>query len=143
MPKLPHESFVRAFDTLLTQKLDAYEGEEVDRPLQQFDSCGMTDVEMVTRQAKAVAEEHGLTQPSCYRPDASWRLFDICCRRQLHPGLVVEVCSTQSNNDAPNKLSCYFSSTNAEVRCLTIVDLTHAGLKATVSVYVANYDCPS
>jgi hypothetical protein len=140
MPKFRHESFVRTFDKLLSDKLDAYEGGGVDCAVQRFDSCGSTDVILVPCQAKAVAERLGLPQRSCYRPEASRRLFDINRCKPRRPGLVVRVCSTQSKDDALNKLPFYFASTNAEVRCLIIVDLIHPHLKTTVSVYVAKYD---
>ncbi len=142
MPKLLHETFVRAFDNMLTRKLMAYEGEAVNTPLKFFGSCGSADVDMVPHQAKALAEDLGLSDvPSCYRPDASWSLFDRSRSKQRRPGLVLEVCSKQRKSDALKKLPFYFASTDAEVRCVIIADLTKA-LKATVSVYIANYDMP-
>ncbi len=121
MPKLMHETFVRAFDAVVTQKLKAYEGGKVDA--QNFVPCGCSDVDIVAHQAKAWAAQYRVPVPSCYRPDATWFLLHRGHRRQRRPGLVVKVCSKQPKNDALEKLPFYFACTDAEVRCVIISDL--------------------
>ncbi len=128
---------------MLTDKLRDYRAEEVNTVERFFVPCGSADVEMVKQQALAVAAGSALPIRSLYRPDASWRLFDRSRLKQPRPGLVVEVCSKQGKRDAIKKQKFYFASTNAEVRCVIIVDFTGKSLKATVSVCVADYDEPS
>jgi hypothetical protein len=138
MPTVDHETYVCAFDNMMAPKLS--EAAQQTGAGSRFVPLGSAKVRLNAAQAKIIGADTGLAVPGSYLPDASWRLDHPGRRTISRPGLVLEVCVTQSLEDAMEKVHFYLGSTNGAVRGVIIIDLTRKGRRASVTACVADCD---